>query len=370
MPINMNDFVSRMDLLECDPDVALKGLTDQITLTQSSLKAYCTCPHKFIYRYILCITPAKLAMPLALGSAVHKSLEYALTNYSSEDDDVLLADAIDKGLQSLDEAILGAPDSADPAELDLLSELRPSNDDTQKARAQLMAMVQGWFDTSLPQLVGPEPDVRAVEVPLKALLITDDDSRTTVTLRGKADAIVAHKPNIIKVIEHKTAGRPAYSDGAELVLDMQLLTYAFMLALNANVTLGPDERIQAVYDTLIKPQHRLGKKGFADLCTRMRDAVTADPMKYFVLDVVDLTPDLIERAEEMLQYLIQHLLRQRPCEWPQYLGSCAQYSGCPYRELCMAVGHISHVDQLLTAGHSALLHQFTSTVPHPELPKD
>lgn len=155
-------------------------------------------------------------------------------------------------------------------------------------------------------------------------------------LRGKRDGLFKYpKSKKTWLFETKTASQ-IDKDGLEqrLAFDFQNLFYLLATELETGQTL---QGIQ--YNIIRKPQLRQGSDTIEDFCDRMREAIEAEPDKYFHRETVLITPQRMEMfQEELISKLTEYNLWVRG-KLPTYRNetACVGRWKCQYLSACSSL---------------------------------
>lgn len=296
-----------------------------VEVTQSAMGTYLNCQQRFALRYLYHLRRRGFVSALATGTAVHAGLEVLMTpTRNGIDTPQRLPEAlaiVDNHFAKISE------DATDMAMIDATK--------LQTAWAQASAIVEAWAIVNAQEVRTWE--VKGLECVVRAHPEADTSWHYLDRGAGKLDGLVIRNGQVL-LLERKTRRSLSDFDIMSLPLNMQLLWYAILSDYASRS--APEGTLWqpthgALYDVIAKPQHKLTAKGQHDLQTRMRDAMLADPDRYFCIAPVEWTEGLLDRAYVFFERLVASMDTLARGNIVANKTRCDDYGGCPYKALCL-----------------------------------
>ena len=317
-----------------------------VELTQSSMGTFMTCRQKYVFRYLLWLSPSGINVPFLVGGAVHKGLDIILSPKNcqlSVEDRLMLAE----------KAIKEKFDNA------LSEHVIPDTTKLNQGRAQAHAILRTWvfhYIDSLPfTVLGTEECIRARATSVNAPLV----DRMAGQLDGHVVAVDDQDEH--GLLEHKTRyAMGSYDPVAMLPIDMQVMWY---VKLAMDVWQVHIQRLY--YNVMAKPQHRSGE--YEVLAKKMFDAMVVDTAKYFYFTDPYIQIEDVERAYENWQRVVDMMDNLCPATCTMNTKACSYYNGCPYSILCTRGADVANPESVFQIPE---VEMFQLVSPHEELDRD
>lgn len=329
--------------------------------THSSLSMFQTCEQKWTLRYVLGLSNRRTSKYFVVGTLMHKGIELLLkwTAAPNVDDLGTVRPSLSELLASFDFLYEKMVD-----EIATKSDMIGPNDaeTLEYCRCQALAMTHAWAEYVLPRLnetyevIGSE---MLINLPNGGSPAVDGE------VSGKIDGVVKHrKTGHLMVIEHKSTSRLGSVDTSRLALDQQANWYMTAYTMMTGLPVKG-----FVYDVIQKPAHKMSSKGSDDLINRMRDAMLADPEKYF--GYFDVIADQRHRRNSVwnMTQVKHRAMMATPSTITRNTAQCAPFAGspCPYKQLCQDGFTADNLPGLLKID---ALHQYDVMPPNTELEVD
>lgn len=277
-------------------------MPERLVTTYSFWSAFKNCRKLNWYRYHEQLVPAKEAMPLFFGSAIHKCLE--MWHGGNWDLKQCLAYLATESTKLEHEE-----------GLDFMY------------RSQ--AMMEGYVKTY------PQEDwkVIALEEKFTGDIRNPETGRVSksFSLSGKVDGLVRRSDGLYWLLEHKTASSINGSYLDRLWCDMQITLYSKYLSEQYQITMSG-----VIYNILGKPALRRGKnEEWGAFGERLRQRHMEDPECYNRTELVISHEQYNELAEELWELTQAYLGAQKRDKWYRNTDHCFKYNkACPYFTLC------------------------------------
>lgn len=225
-------------------------LPSPFTVSHSLLKEWLTCRRKYLFNYLMRLTPLRMAVPLWIGNWFHRGIEKF---YQHKDPDRFIPKILTKMERSVRKMGFLTPED-------------------EESMARGIAMVEGmltvyveYYHKDLKRWDIVEPELR-FEVPIG----------TNVKYVGIIDLVIRHK-NKLRIMESKTAGRIDKNYVDRLPIDTQITGYA----IGAGYALK--QPVQKIIYNITKKSELRGRKGESTsaLAKRIVEDYRARPEFYF-----------------------------------------------------------------------------------------
>lgn len=318
-----------------------------VEITQSRISDFLTCTQMYVFKQLMLLHPAGLNGPLTIGGAFHDGMEHLL----DPELDIDRGDRLSGAVLRVHEAFDNAVDATDEI-------LLGQEDKLEVWRAQAVACVQAWHITNNWRFESDHWVMLRAEENYRAKKKATANSPIADRRAGKQDGLLLDDNEDYMIIEHKTRSRLDTLQLVGLTLNLQALWY-MLLSIDRPLSAKKREELGIVdkypkgfiYNVVQKPQHRLNSKGFDDLVDRMTTAMINDPDKYMLQETVLLTEDVVDRADDNFNRIINAMDNLQPEQVCMNLTACENYNGCPYRALCQAGADASNPEEVLTIPH-------------------
>ncbi len=214
---------------------ALQVFSRELHISSSQIFTYLNCSLKYRFRYVENRPMEKISIALPFGSAIHSAIEMyyrSLKNHGRKEPLKALCERFETCLE-LDLENTDAP-------LIYKKDLPDRQSAVEMGKAMLKVFHENIIQTA--------QEMVAVELPLSAVLYTDDGQPTDFKLAGILDAVFRDENGDILVADNKTASKTMAQSTADD--DNQMTAYAYLLASNKYVF--PTNDVRCRFDVLRK----------------------------------------------------------------------------------------------------------------------
>lgn len=272
------------------------------------------CPRKAYYKLVLRRTPAGARPALDFGKAIHAALEgpvSGLTFGAALHEALEHADktepSVERAMEALDKAFAGMEVPED--------EYRTLG----RAREVIAAYIKEWAGDKLRVLSVEKPFC----VPLGRIegVIAEP---VYVFWAGKIDKIALNHNDTLWVVDHKTGAKEGEKDHMSWENASQFKGYVFAMEQSL-----PGRKVEgAIIDRIIvrPPTATITKK------TKPRNQFFRIPVRFSPETIVEWQQDTLRHISTWLTYC-------RDESFPMNDGSCADYGGCPFWNVCTVSDH-------------------------------
>jgi hypothetical protein len=332
-----------------------------VEITQSALGDFAACEQRYVFRYLLRLRRREIALPLLIGSAVHKGFEHLVDPSSALGYDARMPLVRSTVHEEFDKA---------QEQTDLLTPTVEGK--MEQARAQALSLLEAWFIVYGDifkdwKWIHTEMRIRSQEGACLCSPLVD-------RMAGMIDGVVIDPDdNLMYLVEHKTRSRMDTLDSNSLDLDAQANWYIILCRV---VLTRLQERAGQIntlmpqgffYNAMKKPQHRTPRDDFEGLTKKMVQAIVTEPDKYFSLDRIQIEQQVIDRHWDNFQRMIKRMDSLTPEIVTMNTRACEDYAGCPFKPLCQNCAHAGRPEEVLNLPPIDL---YEIAPQHPELEED
>lgn len=278
------------------------------------LTSYKTCPRQYLYRHVLHWTPEHKSPALIFGSGWHAALEVIWAGYATSDADLpdLIAKAYEAFCKTWVEMGLPAPEELTPDEIEHFLPRTPMI---------AQEMLYEYFEARKHIFRDPTFKLIDIERPFAVPLDPDNDSRWYV---GRLDTTMSFRGQTI-VVEHKTTTSYAKNGGfrSDFVDSFSPASQIDGYLYASKILYG--DKVAGVWvDAALvhKSVHTAFKFIPVDRQFAQLDAFLWE-VHFWIDNIQGNLAVLNERSGG--DYL---------AAFPKNTGSCQNYGGCPYRDIC------------------------------------
>jgi putative RecB family exonuclease len=199
---------------------ALQELKQELHISHSQIFTYLNCSLKYKFMYVEALHPERTSVALSFGSAIHAGVERYYQ--ALKDKGVMEPLGV---LQELFEDHINL--ELDHTDIPII--YKKETPDRKSVLEMGRAMLKAFYESV--DLTGFE--IVAIEVPMSAILYTDEKKATDMKVIGVLDLVLKNDQGIIVAVDNKTASKP-YAQ-ATVDDDIQLTCYSYLLASNRYV---------------------------------------------------------------------------------------------------------------------------------------
>lgn len=273
-----------------------------ITLTNSALTTFKTCPKKYEFQYVQGYAPVKDSNALNFGKIIHAALEK-----------LVITKSIEAGEKVIETETSGNEDTF----------LEP----------KLLALFQGYarqYSEEKFEVVAAEEQFQ-----FKIKSETTGLPRLDCEMKGVKDRVLKNPQGKLILLETKTTSEEIQDPTAEywkrLSMDSQISTY-FLSAKANGITFE-----YCIYDVIRKPTIRPKKNETPqEFYERLSDDILANPGFYFARrEIPRIEADLIATLNDINLIADAIIYYTERAKFPRHTNACKSvYGTCPFFKVC------------------------------------